>query len=158
MPKPIIGNAMQQKTKLDLSLSSTLQKRMTPMQLERRLRADRSSGYIEKVKMLDAGGHTDNRHQVDAIIEAIRNELPEVPLENLPVGIVAKCYLGNPFEVHTLDLSGMIIKHYKEFEPLPALLEKARGLSLCGCYEFVEVYYDCIRAIKSNGTVSVVKD
>lgn len=157
MPKPIIGNSLQQTTKLNLSLSSALQQRMTPMQLERRLREDRSAGYIEKVKRLDAGDHAENRHQTDAIIEAIRNELPDVPLENFPLGIVARCYLGNPFEVHTLDLAGMIIKHYKDFEPLPPLLEKARGLALNGGYEFIEVYIDCMRAVKVNGCISVVK-
>lgn len=67
------------------------------------------------------------------------------------------CYPGEPYEVHTLDVSGSIIEHYKRGHKLPGLLEKARNVALRGGYEFIEVYVDCCRCISSDGSVSVVR-
>lgn len=55
-----------------------------------------------------------------------------------------------------LDAAGQIIEHYKQGEPLPGGLEKARGIAMHGGYEFIEVYSNCCRAISANGSVSVI--
>ena len=72
------------------------------------------------------------------------------------LGFVDKCYLGAPYEVHTIDLSGGIIEHYKRGQILPNGMEKARTLAMSGSYQFIEVYTNCLRAVSSNGSVSVI--
>jgi hypothetical protein len=109
------------------------------------------------MKKLDAGGHATTREALDALLSAIRSELPELTIEHLPVGIVAKCYLGPPHEVHTLDRDGSIIRHYKTFEPLPSLMERGRSLALHPGYAFIEIYVDKLIAVADNGDTSIVK-
>ena len=79
-------------------------------------------------------------------------------IDGILLGLVSKCYLGKPYEVHILDMANQIIEHYKIGQPLPGGLEKARSIALRGGYEFIEVYIDCCRAVSSNGTVSVIFD
>ena len=93
---------------------------------------------------------------MEEIINAIRAEFPEVSLEGILLGFVDKCYLGAPYEVHTIDLSGGIIEHYKRGQILPNGMEKARTLAMSGSYQFIEVYTNCLRAVSSNGSVSVI--
>lgn len=158
MPKPLIGQAARNnRERLELSISSPAAK-FSPVELDRRLRVRRSPQYIQAVQQLDIGETTMNQAVFDAFVAAIKQEFPEIELECLPVGIVAKCYLGHPYEVHTLDMVGSIIRHYKISEALPPLLERARGLALHGGYEFIEVYTNAVRAIKKDGSVAVIKD
>lgn len=130
---------------------------LSPQVVEARLRSKRSKAYIESLQKLDAGGHTNNREALDSLLAAIQRELPEISIDHLPVGIVAKCYLGVPHEVHTLDRQGMIIRHYKSFEALPPLLERARSLAMHPNYAFIEVYPDKLIAVSQNGDTSMVK-
>jgi hypothetical protein len=109
------------------------------------------------MKKLDAGGHATTREALSALLSAIRSELPELTIEHLPVGIVAKCYLGSPHEVHTLDRDGSIIRHYKTFESLPPLMERGRSLALHPDYAFIEIYVDKLIAVADNGDTSIVK-
>ena len=90
------------------------------------------------------------------MLDKLRNEFPEINVAEILLGIVAVCYLGKPYEVHTLDLNGGIIQHYRAGESLPGALDKARSLAIRGGYEYIEVYADCCRAISSNGSVSVI--
>jgi len=131
---------------------------MTQMQIDRVLSRKRSKEYIEAMKRLDAGGHMHNQRQVEAMIEIIRQEMPEIEIDMGPIGIVSRCYLGAPYEVHTLDLNGSIIEHYESYRTMPGMLEKARGLALSGFYEFIEVYHHALRAVKSDGTVATLKE
>ena len=123
---------------------------------DRLLRRKRSKAYMDAMHKLDAGGHVHNQSKVNEIIDAILNEFPEVEISSVLLGFVSICYLGAPYEVHTLDLSGQIIEHYKAGHPLPGGMEKARSIALRGGYDFIEVYSDCCRAISSNGAVSVI--
>lgn len=125
-------------------------------EIERRLRQRRSSKYIEAMTGLDAESHVISEAVAEQIINAIKQELPEISFEHQPVGIVARCYLEPPYEVHCLDKEGAIIKHYKSYDDLPPLLEKARTIALHKDYAFVEVYYDCIIAVKHDGNVAVI--
>lgn len=77
-------------------------------------------------------------------------------INGIMLGIVSICYLGKPYEVHTLDVTGQIIEHYPGGKALPGGLEKARSLALRGGYAFIEVYVDCCRAIGRNGSVAVM--
>ena len=80
----------------------------------------------------------------------------EVEINGIMLGIVSICYLGKPYEVHNLDVTGQIIEHYPGGKALPGGLEKARSLALRGGYAFIEVYVDCCRAIGRNGSVAVI--
>lgn len=126
------------------------------LELNRMLRASRSKKYIEAMKKLDSGGPVMNHDQVEQLLQQVRAEFPNLDIPELLLGIVSVCYLGRPYEVHTLDITGGIIEHYKRGEGLPCGLEKARSLALQGSYAFVEVYSDCCRAVSESGSVSVV--
>ncbi len=164
MPKPIVKTSRQTRTQANSILSavntsqyqSREQQQADKMKLDRLLRQPRSKEYMEAMHKLDAGGHVHNREKVNEIINTIKNELPEVDLSGLLLGCVSICYLGHPYEVHTLDLTNGIIEHYQEGQTLPDGLEKARGIAMRGGYAFIEVYADCCRAVSANGTVSVI--
>lgn len=154
---------MQTQTQTSSLLSATYnsqqkqqQQQMDKMKMDKLLRKSRSKEYMEALHKLDAGGHVHNQNKVNEIINTIRSEFPEVELAGVLLGYVAICYLGKPYEVHTLDITGGIIEHYKAGQPLPNGLEKARSIAMRGGYDFIEVYIDCCRAISANGTVSVI--
>lgn len=162
MPKPMLKQPQTQ-TQSGSILSATQQqankqqtRQMDKMKLDRLLRKTRSKEYMDALHRLDAGGHVHNQHKVNEIIDAIRNEFPEIELSGVLLGFVSICYLGKPYEVHTLDMTGQIIEHYKAGQTLPGGLEKARALAIRGGYDFIEVYADCCRCISSNGAVSVI--
>ena len=162
MPRPIIGT-MQSSTQNNtiLNLTHTTQNKadnreMTKMEIDRILRKKRSKTYMDALHRLDAGGHVCNKNQVDDIINAISGEFPELELAGRLLGFVSICYLGEPYEVHILDVTGRIIEHYKKGKPLPGGLERARVIAMRGGYDFIEVYSDCLRAIGEDGSVSVI--
>lgn len=161
MPRPILNTSNESKTQTQgiLNLSHTVREtHMDKLSMDRILRKNRSKSYMDAMKKLDAGGHVHNQQKVNEIVEVIREEFPEVTIEDVLLGCISICYLGKPYDVHTLDISGGIIEHYKSGQPLPNGMEKARGIALHGGYEFIEVYVDCCRAVSSTGMVSVIKD
>lgn len=162
MPKPMLKQP-QTHTQSESILSATQNQsqkqqtqQMDKMKIDRLLRKTRSKEYMDALHKLDAGGHVHNQHKVNEIINTIRNEFPEVEISGVLLGFVSICYLGKPYEVHTLDLSGQIIEHYKSGQTLPGGLEKARSIALRGGYDFIEVYVDCCRCVSSTGAVSVI--
>ncbi|GAA0725309.1 hypothetical protein GCM10008905_20460 [Clostridium malenominatum] len=159
MPRPILAGKAEHQHKLELSVEKAVNQKlfMDKTTLEKRLRNKRSNEYMESIKKLDVGGCEQSKKQFEACVEAIRNEFKDIPENNLLVGLVAKCYLGQPYDVHTIDMSGGILVHYKTSESMPALIERARSLALHGGYEYIEVYTDCLCAVKSDGSVSIVK-
>lgn len=164
MPRPMLRkpqSQIQKQTKTNSILSATYnnqqkQQQMDKMKLDKILRKSRSKAYMEALHKLDVGGHVHNQNKVNEIINTIKSEFPEIELSGILLGYVAICYLGKPYEVHTLDVAGGIIEHYQAGHALPNGLEKARSIAMRGGYDFIEVYVDCCRAISSNGTVSVI--
>ena len=161
MPKPMLRQpqAQTQNTILSATKSQEQQQQaqqMDKMKLDRLLRKARSKEYMQALHKLDAGGHVHNQQKVNEIINTIRNEFPDLEISGIMLGIVSICYLGKPYEVHTLDITGQIIEHYKSGQVLPGGLEKARSIAKRGGYDFIEVYVDCCRAVSSNGSVSVI--
>lgn len=159
MPKPILNSYKSQKqTQASHIMTSNLkQPQIDKLSLDRLLRKSRSKEYMDAIHQLDAGGHVHNEKEVNEIINTIKSEFPDVDINGILLGFVAKCYLGAPYEAHILDLVGEIIEHYKRGETLPGGLDKAKSIALHGGYDFIEVYTDCCRAISSNGSVSVIK-
>lgn len=160
MPKPILNSYQSQKQPQasHIMTSNLKQPQIDKLSLDRLLRKSRSKEYMDTIHQLDAGGHVHNKKEVNEIINTIKSEFPDVDINGILLGFVAKCYLGAPYEAHTLDLVGEIIEHYKRGETLPGGLDKAKSIALHGGYDFIEVYTDCCRAISSNGSVSVIKD
>lgn len=120
------------------------------------LRRPRSEAYMEAIQQLDVVGQNSDPNILATLKEKIQTEFHEIPVFEIMLGIVAPCYLGKPYEVHTLDWVGSILEHFKQGEIMPGKLEMARSLAMHGSYKFVEVYTDSLRAVKPNGEVSVV--
>jgi hypothetical protein len=114
----------------------------------------RSKKYLDLIAGLDAKTLTDTKG-MDELMKAIHEEFGTAELASLPIGIVSKCFLGHPYEVHTLDLSGsQIIHHYKVNETMDAGFEKARNVALHNAYALVEVYNDKLVLIREDGTAT----
>lgn len=165
MPKIMLKNLAETKTESNntLSLTKPIEKAkitIDDITLQRILRKKRSQKYMEAMKTLDAGGHVHNQEKVNELINVIREEFPEVELminKGIFIGILAKCYLGVPYEVHTLNFTlSSIIEHYKKGQNLPKGMEKARAMVSRGMYEYIEVYTDSCCAISSDGSVSII--
>jgi len=163
MPRPLLNSGEQLKISQNNKLSTTAvhnsntqNTEIDKMKLSRLLRQPRSREYMESMHKLDAGGHVHNQKQTEQIIQIIQNEFPAVEIKSILLGIVSICYLGKPYEVHTLDTIGGIVEHYKAGQTLPGGLEKARSIAIRGGYDFIEVYIDCCRAVSSSGAISVI--
>lgn len=164
MPRPMLKTQSISQNEQQASLTSlTLaeknlsgKSKLDKFNLERLLRRKRSERYLKAMRQLDAGGHVQNQRQVEQILGAIAEEFSEVGIPSELLGIVSICYLGAPYEVHSLDMLGNIIEHYKAGEKMPGGLEKAHSIALHGGYAFIEVYSDCCRAISEDGSVAVI--
>lgn len=110
----------------------------------------RSRRYLDAVGRLDAST-TITAADMDEIIDEIRREFAE-RWAALPLGLVSRCYLGAPFEVHTLQPDGGILEHYRVGQALPGPLEAARKHSLSGLYLAVEVYSNRLVCTRTDGT------
>lgn len=141
----------------DLHLhSNQLQSRSSGFTTNRDLLKKRSKRYVDLIAGLDAKTLTATGG-MDELIKAVQEEFGTADISDLPLGIVAKCFLGHPHEVHTLDLSaGNIIQHYKIGEPLPYSFEKARTLAKHNAYALVEVYRDKLILIREDGSTSKI--
>ncbi len=157
MPKPILNTGQVVTQTISLHPDVSAKTKLNPLLLEKRLREKRSGTYMEIMKQLDVAGYYMDKSRLQEFINAINNEFPDIEMDNQLLGIVAKCYLGQPYEVHSLDLAGNIVVHYKVSENMPGLLNRARSLALHDGYEFIEVYIDCLRAVKADGSVTVAK-
>jgi hypothetical protein len=126
------------------------------VKLEQRLRLRRTPAYVDALSRLDAGTHGLDVGAMNELIKAIAAEFPELTVDQRPLGLVAQCRLGHPYEVHVCDLTGGILEHYKRGRSMPSPFERARSLALHPSYLFIEVYPDSLRAIARDGSVSVI--
>jgi len=159
MPRPILMNKAKEQEMFDISAKSTIKTntKIDSLVLEKRLREKRSNEYMDAIGKLDLGRCDQCKKQFNNCVEVIKSEFKDIPETHQLVGLLAKCYLGPPYDVHTVDISGNIMIHYKKHESIPSLMETARSLALHGGYKFIEVYTDLLCAVKADGTVSIVK-
>ncbi len=158
MPRPILGT--KESVTIALSSSTPLTAPRSTLQgprLQQRLRQTRSRAYLESMACLDAGTHNADRPALEALIGGISHEFPELGIEQRPVGIVSRCWLGAPYEVHICDLTGGIVQHFETFRSMPVAYERSRMLAIHPAYAFVEIYPDKMRAIAIDGSVSVIE-
>lgn len=136
---------------LDLRKKSTV---TTDFISDRDILKKRSKKYLDLIAGLDSKTLTETKG-MDELMKAIQEEFGTAELASLPLGIVSKCFLGHPYEVHTLDLSGsQIIKHYRSNETMEVDFEKARTVAKHNAYAMVEVYKDKIILIREDGSAS----
>jgi hypothetical protein len=156
MPKPLINNKLN--GKLSVSIDDSKNKLVNKESFKKYIRQNRSKMFVDAIRKLDAGSTLDNKQAIDNLVSILQQDFPFIysyPPAGL-LGIVACCYLGEDFEVHTIDFSGNIITHFRRGQSLPGKLEKARGLAQAGNYAFIEVYEDCLCAVSENGHVSMI--
>ncbi|MGW3992437.1 hypothetical protein [Amycolatopsis sp. NPDC004772] len=115
----------------------------------------RSENYLRAVRALDASGSL-SAVETDEFVDGVRREFAE-KYHTIPFGIVAECFLGEPFEVHTLALDGSIVEHYRRGQALPAALERARALAVSPAYLAVEVYPDRLVCVRADGSVVLLE-
>jgi len=114
----------------------------------------RSKKYLDLIAQLDHKTLTETKGMGE-LMKVIQEEFGTAELACLPLGIVAKCFLGHPYEVHILDLScSQIIKHYKTNELMEPDFEKARTVAKHNAYALVEVYKDKLILIREDGTAT----
>ncbi|QJX47816.1 hypothetical protein HMJ29_13030 [Hymenobacter taeanensis] len=114
----------------------------------------RSAAYLKLLAGLDHGTLPGTRGW-EELLAAIQQEFGTASLADVPLGIVSKCFLGPPYEVHTLDLSAhAIIEHYKAGQAMPADFERARQLARHNAYALVEVYATKLLLIAEDGSVT----
>ncbi|MCB0813712.1 MAG: hypothetical protein KDB87_11200 [Flavobacteriales bacterium] len=121
---------------------------------DRELLRKRSKKYMDVIASLDNKTLTGTQGMND-LLSALQEEFGTAHLEDLPVGIVSKCFLGQPYEVHILDLTAtQIVEHYKRGESMPGEYEKARTLAMHNAYAVIEVYRDKMILIREDGTTT----
>ena len=153
---PCIESRMASKTQPRSVAQSA---RLDQLQLDHVMHRRRSKAYVGLLKSLDSGGRACNQPKVQDLLDAVDAEFsdfdPTIP--SLLLGIVSKCYLGHPYEVHTLDVAGCIIEHYEAGKPLPGILERARAMAQNEHYAFIEVYSGYLCAISDSGAPYIVR-
>ncbi len=132
------------------------QVRQVGFRSDRDILKKRSANYVKLISSLDTKSLTDVQGW-NELMDAVKEEFGTADVASVPIGIVAKCFLGAPYEVHILDLTAsQIINHYKTSEPMPGRFEAARSLALHDVYVFVEVYPDKLVLIRPDGSSTKV--
>lgn len=116
----------------------------------------RSKDYIKMMMNLDLNTLTETQG-METLLNKIKEEFGSVSGPDELLGIVSKCFLGHPFEVHTLDLTGsIIIRHYERDNLLPDNFEKARVMAIHNAYALVEVYKDKMILVREDGSTTKI--
>ena len=148
MPRPLLG---QQQHGVRLEPAAASRQAAAGGRL---LTAPRSARYVDAVKRLDASA-TLTPVELSEVIDAIHREFAE-KWAAVPLGFVGHCYLGPPYEAHTLTIDHQIIEHYQRGQALPGPLEAARSLARTEHYLAIEVYPDKLVCVRADGSVVTV--
>ncbi|OIJ65159.1 hypothetical protein [Streptomyces mangrovisoli] len=121
-----------------------------PRTVPHTLYRSRSRRLLDAVRTLDAGLDDQAcRALAEWVREEYRSDHGDVPL-----GFVARCYLGPPYVDHQLNLFHVIVRHFAPAEPMPDPFSAARMLARSGGYAYIEVYGDgLILPVLEDGTV-----
>lgn len=157
MARTILGVGEKVATPLENRTIAPSRATISGPQLRQLLRRPRSAGYVTTLGKMDVAGHQVDKAAQETLVAAIAAEFPDLTIEQRPLGIVCKCFLGPPYVVHICDLDLNIVEHFEHTRSMPQPFERARSLALHPSYAFVEVYADSLRAIASDGSVSVIE-
>ncbi|WP_188135101.1 hypothetical protein [Lentzea indica] len=116
----------------------------------------RSARYLRSLQGLDASGKV-GTVDVSELVDAVHREFADKFCAT-PLGIVSRCYLGAPYEVHTLAMDGSIISHYRTGEPLPHGMDRARSLAESDHYLAIEVYPDRLVCVRPDGSTVLLEN
>jgi hypothetical protein len=116
------------------------------------LQKPRHSGLFEAVHRLDAQIDEAGRRELAAwITDQYATDYGDVPL-----GFLARCYLGPPYVDHRLDLLASIVEHFQPADAVPAPFDRARVLARLSSYEYIEVYGSgTLVPVRVDGSVDV---
>lgn len=115
------------------------------------LTTPRSVRYRAAIGRLDVSA-TLSPLELAEVADAIAREFAD-QWASVPLGFVGHCYLGPPYEAHTLTIDGQIIEHYVRGQALPGRLESARSLARTEHYLVIEVYPDRLVCVRTDGSV-----
>lgn len=115
--------------------------------------ARRSPRYAAALQRLDVGRLQGT--DLSDVMDAIAAEYPIGAAQ--PLGLVAECFLGHPFEVHILDLVGGIVEHFETGRTMPPPFERARTLAGHPAYDVIEVYADALVCVRADGSVTEMR-
>lgn len=144
-------------SKLTISNMNTTRNEITKIDSDKLLRNKRSKKYIDALSKLDSGDVCIDKSLKEELLSIIREEFEQIEMTLWPIGIISKCYLGDNYEVHTLNISLQIIEHFKTNEKLPYGMDVARNIASNKNYAFVEVYNNYLRVVNNEGIVSEIK-
>ncbi|WP_031483649.1 hypothetical protein [Streptomyces bicolor] len=118
--------------------------------LRRERLAPRPRELRDAVGRLDAGLDENARRQLAEWI----GEQYQASYGEIPLGFLARCYLGPPYVDHQLDLFQVIVRHFAPTDQVPEPFAGARMLVRSGGYAFVEVYSGgLLLPVLDDGTV-----
>lgn len=149
MPRPLFGQ-QQQGVRLQREPTTAV----TAAPGGKLLTAPRSARYLAAIGRLDASA-TLTPVELSDVIDALHREFAE-KWSAVPLGFVGHCYLGPPYEAHTLTIDRQIIEHYERGQALPGQLESARVLARTEHYVAIEVYSDKLVCVRADGSVVTV--
>ncbi|MEU5692277.1 hypothetical protein [Actinosynnema sp. NPDC020468] len=146
MPRPMLGNTSATSSRLSGPRATTASNARHRVSTTKRSRE-----YQDALRALDTSGHV-GAVDLSRLVDDVRREFDDAHCTT-PFGIVSRCYLGEPYEVHTLALDHSILEHYELGRPLPGGLERARPVAVSAVYAAVEVYADRLVCVRLDGSV-----
>jgi hypothetical protein len=111
------------------------------------------SNAVAAVRLVPGRGMQTATEALLAAAASIRAEFDRRPAEPPPT-LIARCWLDDRFDVHTLGQDGQLLEHHARDEALPPELERARAAVLSGDYAAVEIYHDRLVLVRGDGTTT----
>ncbi len=142
------GGRQEGRRLFDTSVQSLVQDLRTTSVSQR----PRHAGLFEAVRRLDAEMDATSRRQLaDWVSEQYAQEYGDIPL-----GFIARCYLGAPYVDHRLSLLQSIVEHYQPQDVVPSPFDRGRTLARLGAYEYIVLYASgLIVPVRVAGSVDV---
>jgi hypothetical protein len=157
MARLILGMRQLARSVPNRPATAVLRGTLSPAVVAQRLRERRSPAYIDALTQLDGASSGRGPVTLEVLVAALATEFAELTVEQGPQGLVGRCLLGPPYELHAGWLTDTHMVHYEIVRAMPPLLERARPLALDPAHAFVEVYRDALRAVAPGGRVTLLE-
>jgi hypothetical protein len=179
VPRPVLNIGSSGSMNLSASTAGRTTVSLQGPRLHSRLRQKRAKPYVDAVSRVLVKAQQSDVEALKALISEIGNEFGDLAIEQRPDGIMGQVTrldeegVYHPTQTVAIwDLtsrrwdepSGFVFliqdafAVYEAHQPMPnGLLERARSLALHSNYLLVELYADTLRAVCSDGSVSVIE-